>query len=345
MNFKGILLIICVMCAGIYTLTNGFYQYISYSIPETVKNTEYTLNIKGNDEPAALTEIKTPEANEASSGSSTTDSVTAGSEGQAVGKITAKTISPYSANTSYNKVYLKNNTSAKIDLKGLLDKNLSFKIEKNSDPQVLIMHTHTTESYMTSERDYYTADDASRSREADKNMIAIGNIIEEKLREAGIAVIHDTAVHDYPSYSGSYTRSAATVSSDLKAYPSIKIVIDIHRDAISGDNNEKIKPVVEIDGESAAQVMLVMGSQTGEITNHPNWQENLSLAVKYQQTMEVMYPSLARAITLNSAKYNQNLTKGSILLEVGTDANTLEEAKNGAEAAGNALVSLLNTLK
>ncbi len=341
MNFKGILLFLCVMCAGVYTLSNGFYQYVSYSIPQNAKNTEYTLNIKETDPPAALTEIKTPEEDMPSS----SNSVTAGGTGHALGKITAKTISPYSANTSYNKVYLKNNTGASIDLKSLLSQNLSFKIEKNSDPQVLIMHTHTTESYMTSDRDYYTEDDASRSREADKNMIAIGNIIEKKLRDAGIGVIHDTTVHDYPSYSGSYTRSAATVNSDLKAYPSVKIVIDIHRDAISGENNEKVKPVVEIDGKSAAQVMLVMGSQTGDITNHPNWQENLSLAVKYQQTMEVMYPSLARAITLNSAKYNQNLSVGSILLEVGTDANTLEEAKNGAEAAGNALVSLLNTLK
>ena len=91
--------------------------------------------------------------------------------------------------------------------------------------------------------------------------------------------------------------------------------------------------------------MLVMGSQTGSITNYPNWQQNLSLAVKYQQTMEVMYPGLARAITLNEAKYNQNLSTGSILLEVGSNSNTLEEAKNGAAAAGDALVSLLNTLK
>ncbi|MBO5726045.1 MAG: stage II sporulation protein P, partial [Clostridia bacterium] len=98
-------------------------------------------------------------------------------------------------------------------------------------------------------------------------------------------------------------------------------------------------------GKNAAQVMLVMGSQTGGITNYPNWKENLSLALKYQQTLEVMYPGLARAVTLNSGKYNQNLSKGSILLEVGTEANTLDEAKRGAAYAGDALVSLLNTLK
>ena len=119
----------------------------------------------------------------------------------------------------------------------------------------------------------------------------------------------------------------------------------MHRDAVSSGDSDKVKLVSKIDGRKAAQVMLVMGSETGGITNFPNWKQNLSLAVKYQQTMEVMYPGLARAITLNSAKYNQNLTVGSLLLEVGSEANTFDEAAAAAEAASAALVSLLNTQK
>ncbi len=345
MKFKGIMLIFCVLLASVYTTAHCFLKYVNYSMPISNSNTNFLPIEPLSDNIDTSTTISATDNTSSSSNNKDTQSTTVSASGQAVGNITAKFISPYTAGTKYNKVYLKNNTGSTINIKTLLEKKLSFKIDKNNKPQVLIMHTHTTESFMLEERDYYTEDDVSRTRDSKKNMIAIGDIIEQKLKAAGIGVIHDTTIHDYPAYSGSYTRSAATITDDLKAYPSIKIVIDIHRDSITANNKEKIKPVVKIDGKNAAQVMLVMGSQTGGITNYPNWKENLSLALKYQQTLEVMYPGLARAITLNSGKYNQNLTKGSILLEVGTEANTLDEAKRGAAYAGEALVSLLNTLK
>lgn len=345
MKFKGIMLIFCVLLASVYTTAHCFLKYVNYSMPISNSNTNFLPIEPLSDNIDISTTISATDNTSSSSNNKDTQSTTVSASGQAVGNITAKFISPYTAGTKYNKVYLKNNTGSTINIKTLLEKKLSFKIDKNNKPQVLIMHTHTTESFMLEERDYYTEDDTSRTRDSKKNMIAIGDIIEQKLKAAGIGVIHDTTIHDYPAYSGSYTRSAATITDDLKAYPSIKIVIDIHRDSITANNKEKIKPVVKIDGKNAAQVMLVMGSQTGGITNYPNWKENLSLALKYQQTLEVMYPGLARAITLNSGKYNQNLTKGSILLEVGTEANTLDEAKRGAAYAGEALVSLLNTLK
>lgn len=345
MKFKGIMLIFCVLLASVYTTAYCFLKYVNYSMPISNSNTNFLPIEPLSDNIDTSSTISATDNTSSISNNKDTQSTTVSASGQAVGNITAKFISPYTAGTKYNKVYLKNNTGSTINIKTLLEKKLSFKIDKNNKPQVLIMHTHTTESFMLEERDYYTENDASRTRDSKKNMIAIGDIIEQKLKAAGIGVIHDTTIHDYPAYSGSYTRSAATITDDLKAYPSIKIVIDIHRDSITANNKEKIKPVVKIDGKNAAQVMLVMGSQTGGITNYPNWKENLSLALKYQQTLEVMYPGLARAITLNSGKYNQNLTKGSILLEVGTEANTLDEAKRGAAYAGEALVSLLNTLK
>lgn len=260
------------------------------------------------------------------------------------GKILTRYISPYSVKDSYSGVYLKNYTSAKVDLKELLNKKINFKINKNNEPQVLIMHTHTTESFMQTDENYYTEDFNSRSTNNNKNMVKIGGIIAKKLNDNGIKTLHDKTQHDYPEYTGSYNRAAKTINSYLKKYPSIKIVLDLHRDAISADGG-KAKLVTEIGGKKAAQVMLVMGSQTGSIKDHPKWKENLSLAVKLQQTMEAKYPTLARPLMLMSKKYNQSLSTGSLLIEFGTDVNTLSEACYSAEMVGDSLVSLLNTLK
>ncbi len=260
------------------------------------------------------------------------------------GKIVTRYISPYKAPQSYGGVYMKNSTGTSVNIKQLLYKKLDFIIEKNDSPQVLIIHTHTTETFMEKEADYYTEDDKARTTDNNKNMAKIGKIITKKLNDNGIKTIHDTTKHDYPEYTGSYTRAAKTITSYLKKYPSIKIVLDLHRDSVSVDGG-KAKLVTQINGKNAAQVMLVMGSQTGGITGFPNWKENLSLAFKLQQTIEAKYPSLARPLMLASKKYNQSLSKGSLLIEFGTEANTLSEAAYSAELVGDSLVSLLNTLK
>ena len=167
----------------------------------------------------------------------------------------------------------------------------------------------------------------------------------EKLNGAGIKTLHDKTQHDYPQYNGSYSRSAETINKYLKKYKSIKIVLDLHRDSVTVTGNDKAKLVTKINGKKAAQVMLVMGSQTGGITGHPNWKENLSLAFKLQQIIEAKYPTLARPLMLASKKYNQSLSRGALLIEFGTEANTLSEATYSAQLVGNSLVSLLNTLK
>lgn len=265
--------------------------------------------------------------------------------GNVLGKIKEQFMSPYKAALSYNKVYIRNKTSHNINLKSELEQKLKFTINKNEGPQVLIVHTHTTESYMNEDRDYYTDADYSRSTDAKLNMIAIGEIFAKQLEDAGIKTVHDKTLHDYPSYSGSYSRSEKTIKANLAKYPSIKVVVDIHRDAIMADSTTKTKPVTEINGKKAAQVMLVMGSQDGSVKNFENWKENFRLAIKFQQTMEVMYPGLARPLVLAAKKYNENLTTGSMLLEVGTDANSFEEAKRSAELSGGALAALLNTIR
>ncbi len=292
-------------------------------------------------EQTPTSDVSQPQKTEQKTESST---VAAGAEA-IKGKVLKEYISPYSAGLSYNNVYVKNSSGLKIDLKEMLESGLNFKIKKNEDVQVLIMHTHTTETYLLEDNGYYTADYTSRTTDNTKNMAQIGKIIADKLNSAGIKTLHDTTQHDYPKYSGSYTRSAATVNSYLKKYPSIKIVLDLHRDAVSAGGNDKVKLVTQINGKAAAQVMLVMGSNSGSVTNYPNWKENFKLALKLQQVMEVKYPTLARPISLMSKNYNQSLSTGSLLIEFGTDANTLSEAEYSAEMVADSLVTLLNNLQ
>ena len=264
--------------------------------------------------------------------------------GAVLGNVISKYISPYTAGLSYDGVYVKNSTPLKIDLKEFLKSSLKFKIKKNTEPQILIMHTHTTETFMQTDSNDYTESFKSRTCDNNKNMAKIGSIIAERLNAEGIVTLHDKTQHDYPEYTGSYTRSAKTVNSYLKKYPSIKIVLDLHRDSVTQGENDKVKLVTEINGKKAAQVMLVMGSQSGSVTNYPNWKENFKLAVKLQQTMEKMYPTLARPIMLMSKNYNQSLSTGSLLLEFGTEANSLSEAEYSANLVADSLIVFLKQI-
>lgn len=338
---SSIRIIISFICCVIIIVCGGYNYLFGFS---ATKRDDKNDKKDENNIISSIIEIAFPESEKQTPKTENTDTVSAVSKGNVVGKVSEKFISPYTAKTSYNNVYLKNSTDLNVDLKSLLKADLGYKIEKNDEPQVLILHTHATETFLDSDRDYYTDKDVSRTTDQSKNMVAVGKIVADKLNTAGIKTIHDTTLHDYPSYNESYSRAAKTITGYLKKYPSIKIVIDLHRDAISPSSNEKVKVTAEIDGKKAAQIMLVMGSQSGNTKNFPNWQENLKLAVKLQQTVEVMYPSLARSLSLMPKNYNESLTTGSMLIEMGTDANSLEEVKYSAELLGNALKSLLNTL-
>lgn len=281
------------------------------------------------------TEITQPSVSEES------EAVETVSPENAVGKISEKTVSPYTANTSYNNIYVNNKTKQPFNISEFLKEDFNIKFSKNSTPQALIIHTHTSECYLKESRDYYTESDVTRTTDTSYNVVAVGDVIAKKLNNAGFNTLHDTTVHD-TAYTGSYSRSAKTTKNYLSEYPSIKLVIDVHRDSIGSDTN-KVKPVTVIQNRKAAQVMLVMCCGEG-IDDFNNWRDNLKFALKFQQTMEVMYPSLARSMHYLSYKYNQNLSTPSILLEVGTDSNSIEEALTGADFAANALVAYMNTL-
>ncbi len=218
----------------------------------------------------------------------------------------------------------------------------AFDIAKNGEPQVLIMHTHTTETFEPYERDHFDAGFNYRTTDSSKNMVMVGDAIAAQLEAAGIAVIHDGTIHDYPSYTGSYERSAQTVKAILEQYPSIKVVLDIHRDAISKEG-VITQPVVEINGKKAAQVMIISGCDDGTM-GMPNYMQNFRFACLLQQQMESDYAGLTRPILFDYRKYNQDLTTGSLLIEVGSHGNTLEQAQYAGELIGASLARTLSGL-
>lgn len=218
-------------------------------------------------------------------------------------------------------------------------KPYDFSVTRSSEPQVLIMHTHETESFEPYQRDFYDSSFSSRTTDDSMNMAAVGEAIAEKLEAAGIGVIHDTTKHDYPSYNGSYDRSRETVAAILEEYPSIKVVLDIHRDAIERADGTRIAPAVEINGKSAAQLMIICGCDDGTM-NMPDYMKNYHFAAALQQQFEKDYPGLTRPVLFDYRKYNQDMTTGSLLIEVGGHANSIDEAIYSGELIGDSLVNL-----
>lgn len=219
--------------------------------------------------------------------------------------------------------------------------NFTIDLDAGEDePQVLIMHTHTTESFELYRKNYYDSDFVGRTTDSDMNMIAVGNAMAEVFEERGISVLHNTDIHDYPSYNGSYDRSRETVKKLLEKYPSIKVVLDVHRDAIERENGERIAPTAEINGRSSAQVMLICGCDDGTM-NMPDCMKNLSTASLFQQAMESKYSGLTRPVLFDYRQYNQDLTTGSLLLEVGGHANSIDQAIYAGELAADAISDAL----
>ncbi len=243
-------------------------------------------------------------------------------------------------------VAVRNGSGVTLDLNDLLTRKPDIHITDTAEPQVLIMHTHTTECYLDYDAGFYNDTDPTRTLDENKNVVAVGEIVAAQLRAAGIGVIHDKTVHDSPQYTGAYDRSKATIQKNLEANPTIQVVLDIHRDSIQRDSGTKVKPTAEIGGKKAAQMMIVLGMMNTASVPHPDWQENLSLAVRLQQELHTRYEGVMRPISLvGNARYNQQLTHGSILVEMGSETNTLEEAMYSGQMLGRGLVKVLGDLK
>lgn len=217
---------------------------------------------------------------------------------------------------------------------------MPFEIDKESSlPQVLIYHTHTTESFEPYSRDFYDRDFCCKTTDSEKNMIAVGESLKKELENAGICVLHDTSIHDLPSYNASYQSSRQTVSDILAQYPSIKVVLDLHRDAIEKEDGTRLNPVAVIDGKRAAQIMIISCADNNG--NIPNFRDNLRFACALQSEIESDWKGLARPVLFDYRFYNQDLLTGSLLIEIGSHASSLDEAKYSASLLGKSLAKLL----
>lgn len=241
----------------------------------------------------------------------------------------------------YNGIATTNRSGISVDVKGAVKRPLPFTFAKTADPQVLILHTHTTEQYMTYDSGYYNKEDIRRSQDHKKNVCAVGEAIRLTLEAHGIHAIHDTTVHDDPVYTGSYGRSAATAEKYLKKYPSIRVVLDVHRDSIMKSDKEVIKPTVTVNGKKAAQMMLVMGVVDSKELPHPQCEKNLTLAAHMQKELGKVHEDLMRPLNMVASRYNQHLHPGWMLLETGAEGNTVEEAVYAGQLFGQTLAGVL----
>jgi len=208
------------------------------------------------------------------------------------------------------------------------------------EPTVLILHTHTTESYSG---EMYTSSGEYRTLEEEYNMLSVGEEVARILKEQGISVIHDRTLHDYPSYNSAYNHARKSTRKLLEENPSIQLVLDLHRDA-SESGQSQLRTLAQVNGEPSAQLMLVIGTDAGGLS-HEKWEENLSLALKLQLQLERRAPGITRPISLRSQRFNQDLSAGALLVEVGAAGNTRQEALVAAGYLAEAIILLAEGTK
>ena len=244
---------------------------------------------------------------------------------------------------SYEDVQIQSKIPAdfyKPDIKALLSAGSDLKIKDKTKPTILIYHSHTTEAYSLLDSGYYISSD-SRSKDNSVNVVRVGDELALYLEKAGFTVIHDKEIHD-TDYTKSYDSSRKTVEKYLEEYPSIEVTIDLHRDDITYKNKTKVKPTAVVDGKKAARMMLISGCEWGRVKHFPDWEYNLRFDLAVQQKVNELYPGVMRPILFSERKYNMYETHNSFLLEIGTDANTLDEACYSARLFGKALGDLMN---
>lgn len=236
-------------------------------------------------------------------------------------------------------VFIQNLTDFDIDMAALLKNDIPVQLSPKG-VQVLIVHTHGSESYTPSEAYQFEYTENDRTLDTRYNVVRIGDELEEILENNGIKTLHVRDIFDSPSYSGSYSRSLEAITQAFKDNPSIKIVIDIHRDAMIAKDGTKYKVTADIDGKTAAQLMFVTGTSGGGLV-HDNWQKNLTFHGRIQQEMNSRYPGIMRPINIRESRFNQHVCPGSMLLEVGTSGNTLDEALYSIQLFGEVMSDML----
>ncbi len=255
--------------------------------------------------------------------------------------VAARTLSPSSPEGYLvaGDVYINNRSDLELDA-SIFHETFAAALAEEEGPQVLIVHTHGSEAYTMPPGQEYVPSGESRTTDSQFNVVRVGDEIAAVLEAAGLEVLHDAALHDYPEYSGAYGRSLETVERYLEEYPTIRFVLDVHRDAISDGDGSPYKVISSVDGRSAAQMSFVIGTDGGGL-EHPQWRENLKFAAAVQQELAERYPTLMRPITVRNSRYNQHTTTGSLLVEMGAAGNSLDEALLSARLLGEALAEVI----
>lgn len=242
---------------------------------------------------------------------------------------------------SNGKIAIQNETKIKLseaDIEKLLKEPLKIKFDKKG-PQILVYHTHTTESYLNNLKDLNKKEVSSWSQDKKNNVVRVGDELTQFLeKKYGFNVIHNGTIHDYPNYNLSYTNSLSTISKYLKSYPSIKMTLDLHRDAM-GSGYPKLRVASKINGKNAARIMFVVG--TNARFSHSNWKENLKLALKLQQKLNELYPGLAKPIYISKNRYNHHMSTGALTVEIGGNGNTLDEALESTKYLAKAISEVM----
>ena len=237
--------------------------------------------------------------------------------------------------TGHNDVYVQNMSGRSFDLPAMFaDPHIIKQNASPDEPTVMILHTHGSEAYVDQK--------GGRSEDTDHNIVHIGDVLTKILQDNGIGVVHCRTVIDVPSYNQSYNRAMRIIDAQMKKTPSLKVILDLHRDSMITKSGTEYKVVSEIGGETCVQLMLVIGTNAGGL-NHPNWKKNLNFAVNLQKQIVDSYPTLMRPINLRKQRFNEHVTTGSMIVECGTSANTMQEAEIAIRAFGEKLVQTLKS--
>lgn len=254
--------------------------------------------------------------------------------------VQARTLSP-SSRDGYivtGDVYINNRSDKSFD-ENIFDGSFAAALSREEGPKVLIVHTHGSEAYTMPEGQEYVSSGDCRTTDCDFNVVRVGDELARILEDAGIEVLHDKTLYDYPEYSGAYGRSQQAAEDAIAAYPTISLVLDIHRDAISDADGNPYKVVSNVAGINAAQMSFIIGTDGGGL-EHPAWKENLKFAAALQQQILEDYPTLMRPVSVRNSRYNQHVSPGALLVEIGAAGNSLDEALLSARLLGKALADM-----
>lgn len=226
--------------------------------------------------------------------------------------------------------------SYSADLPALLTQPLNWDLSGDA-PTVLIVHSHGSESFLPTGQ--YKESSPYHTLDKDYNMVSVGAYLATLLESGGISVLHDTALHDSPSYNAAYGNSRASVQDYLTKYPSIRLVLDLHRDSIADANGNQVAQTVFSQGQTLAPLMFVVGTNAGGL-NHPTWRENFALALKLQVLLEDLCPGLCRKINLRTERFNQDLSTGALLIEMGASGNTRQQVLQTTQLLAESILAL-----